>query len=134
MASIIARIGLFVKHRQDLLWRGLVVTLIGWSAYNLGLIQAQKGELPAQSRALIEVRDGAVSQTAETSGQGSGTAKKTTDRSDLRVVVSKSSSSKKYHHAWCSSGTRIKEENRVWFPTAQAARDAGYTLAGNCTE
>jgi len=110
-----------------------VVTLIGWSAYNLGLIQAQKGELPAQSRALLEVRDSAVSQTSETSGQG-GSVRSGVDRSDPRVVVSKSSGSKKYHHTWCSSGSRIKEENRVWFPDAQAARDAGYTLAGNCTE
>jgi hypothetical protein len=48
--------------------------------------------------------------------------------------VSKSSASKKYHHAWCSSGLRIKEENRVWFPTADDAIAAGYSLAGNCRE
>ena len=52
--------------------------------------------------------------------------------SDQRVVVSKSSSSGKYHHAWCSGASRIKPENQVWFDTATLAEAAGYSLAGNC--
>jgi methylphosphotriester-DNA--protein-cysteine methyltransferase len=33
---------------------------------------------------------------------------------------------------WCSSANRIKEENKVFFLTKEAAQAAGYTLAGNC--
>jgi len=124
--------GEFVKHRREYLWRLCILGLIGWSAYNIGLIRAQSGVQPAQTAPLIRTRESVVSQTAEYPGQGSTAIR--TDRSDPRVVVSKSSSSKKYHHAWCSSGQRIKEENRVWFPTAADAQAAGYSLAGNCTE
>lgn len=134
MKTIIARIGDFVKHQKDAIWRLFVLALIGWSAYNLGLIQAQKGVTPAQSSALLQVRTSVVSQSPTTSGQGSAQKSPSPSRSDPRVVVSKTSSSKKYHHAWCSSGDRIKEENRIWFPTAEAAQTAGYTLAGNCTQ
>lgn len=128
--SIIARIGDFVKRRQDTLWRIFVLLLIGWSSYNIGLIRSGRAPLEASSQGLVQTRASIVSQTP---GPGRGSAS-TIDKSDLRVVVSKSSSSKKYHHSWCSSGLRIKEENRVWFSTAAAAQAAGYTLAGNCSE
>lgn len=134
MNSIIARIGEFVKHHREHIWRAFVLLLIGWSAFNIGLLRARQGSQPAQMAPLLQVRDSAVSRTPETQGQGTQSTAPTPDHSDLRVVVSKGSSSKKYHHSWCSSGTRIKEANRLWFPTAQDAQAAGYTLAGNCTE
>ena len=53
---------------------------------------------------------------------------------DLRVVASKATGSKLYHHLWCSGAQRIKETNKLWFPTEVAAISAGYTLAGNCPD
>jgi hypothetical protein len=46
------------------------------------------------------------------------------------VVVSKNGS--KYHYPHCGSAKRIKEENKIMFPTPAAAEAAGYTLAANC--
>lgn len=46
------------------------------------------------------------------------------------VVGSKNGT--KYHHTWCSGVKSIKEENKVWFDSAEAAESAGYTKAGNC--
>jgi hypothetical protein len=43
-----------------------------------------------------------------------------------------SRSGTKYHLPWCSSAQRIKEENKIWFETKEAAEKAGYTPAGNC--
>lgn len=129
--TIIARIGEFVKRRQEALWRLLVLSLISWSTYNLGLLHAQRGGNPAQSSAILKVRDSIVSHTP-VPGQGSASGTQRPPHDDIRVVASKTSSSKKYHFSWCSSGQRIKEANRIWFPTAQDAQAAGYTLAGNC--
>lgn|GEM_PF-1501342 len=134
MKSIIARIGEFVKRHTDTFWRFFVLALISWSAYNLGLIHAKNGGIPAQNAALLQIRTSTVSQKPAPQGQGSADAVATPSRTDTRVVVSKTSSSKKYHYSWCGSGQRIKEANRLWFPTAQAAQTAGYSLAGNCTE
>ena len=127
MGDIIARIGEFVKRHREAGWQCLVLCLIGWSAYNIGTLRGQSAA-PGPAVPLLEARDSIVSQTPAP-GRGSGV-----DRSDTRVVVSKSSASKKYHYSWCSSALRIKEENRVWFPTAAAAQAAGYSLAGNCSE
>lgn len=38
----------------------------------------------------------------------------------------------KYHLPWCSGAQRIKEENKIYFETKEAAERAGYTPAGNC--
>ncbi len=62
------------------------------------------------------------------------TPKQNTAPVDNRVVVSKASSSKKYHHVWCASVSKIKEENKLWFNSSEEAEKAGYTLAGNCTK
>lgn len=136
---MIPRIGEWVKRHRGRLWTALCLALSAWSAYNLGLIHASRGARPLQDAAVFRVREGNVPQSGtrspERSGRGSeqGSTKPAVDRTDTRVVVSKSSSSKKYHHAWCPGAKQIKEANRIWFPSAQAAQAAGYALAGNCT-
>lgn len=46
------------------------------------------------------------------------------------VVASKSGA--KYFFPWCGGAKLIKEENKVWFASADAARAAGYEPAANC--
>lgn len=46
------------------------------------------------------------------------------------VVASKKGT--KYHLPWCSGAQSIKEENKIWFDSPEAARSAGYTPASNC--
>jgi len=38
----------------------------------------------------------------------------------------------KYHYPWCSGAQSIKEENKIWFSTAEEAQKAGYSPASNC--
>ena len=45
-------------------------------------------------------------------------------------VASKNGS--KYYLTNCSGANRIKEENKVWFETAEEAKDEGYGPAKNC--
>lgn len=134
MKDILAKSREFVNSHRNHIWGGVCLLLIGWSAYNVGILSAQKGAQPLQNTALFSVRDKAIPQ--ETSGtsspQNAIISEKNTSHSDPRVVVSKTSSSKKYHYSWCSGAKRIKPENQVWFPTADAAQTAGYTLASNC--
>ncbi|HVX90473.1 MAG TPA: hypothetical protein VHC20_02430 [Candidatus Paceibacterota bacterium] len=46
------------------------------------------------------------------------------------VVASKTGS--KYYLPWCGTVKLIKDENKVWFPTREAAEAAGYQPASNC--
>jgi hypothetical protein len=43
-----------------------------------------------------------------------------------------SRTSRKYHHVSCPSAKLIKEGNRVYFETKEAAVAAGFVKAGNC--
>lgn len=133
MKNSIAKIVDFVKRHRDRMWRGFVLVLIAWSGYNVGIISGRHGAVPAQEAALFQPRTAIVSQAPVITGQGTRSTN-SARTSDTRVVVSKSSTSKKYHHPWCLGANQIKESNRLWYPTADAARQAGYSLAGNCTE
>ncbi len=47
-----------------------------------------------------------------------------------KYVASKNSN--KYHLPTCPGALRIKEENKIWFDTKEAAEKAGLTPAANC--
>ena len=46
------------------------------------------------------------------------------------IVASRKGS--KYHFPWCSGALTMKESNKIWFKSVEAARAAGYAPAGNC--
>jgi hypothetical protein len=58
-----------------------------------------------------------ASPTAETGAAG-------------EVVASKNGT--KYYAPNCSGAARISEANKVWFVSAAAAENAGYSAASNC--
>lgn len=120
--EIVAKTRDFVNHHQRDLLLAVSLVLIAWSSYNLGKMQVAE-------RTPVTVTRAQAQDITGTNGTGQAGERPALDP---RVVVSKNSSSMKYHFSWCGSGKRIKEENRVWFETAADAEAAGYTLAGNC--
>ena len=128
---MVSETGDWVKRHRGHLWTAFCLALVGWSAYNMGVISGRSGTLPLQEVPLIQARAGIVSQTSAPVPTGNRGV--SPQHTDARVVVSKASSSKKYHFSWCPGAAKIKTENQVWFPTADAAQAAGYSLAGNCT-
>lgn len=124
---MLAKIAKLVKPHLSDLFFGVCVVLIAVISYNLGRIRAlEKTPLKlGQDAAIISALDDAP-------GTGEGSARAPKKNLDPRVVASKSSSSKKYHYTWCAGAKKIKEENKLWFDTADKAVAAGYSLAGNC--
>ena len=59
----------------------------------------------------------------------SGTSETTSTKTGA-LVGSKNGT--KYHYPWCNGATRIKEENKIWFASAEEAKKAGYNPAANC--
>ncbi len=118
-----------IKSRQHSIFLGLCLILISVISYNIGRINAlEKTPLKITNEANIYKASNAQSSQGITRDAIKSSPKPT----DLRVIVSKKSSSKKYHYLWCIGGKKIKEENKLWFNSAQEAEAAGYTLAGNC--
>lgn len=49
---------------------------------------------------------------------------------DYSVVASKNGT--RYYYPWCGGVQRIKEHNKIWFKTKEAAQAVGLTLAAGC--
>ena len=115
-----------IKTYQYLIFLVLCFGLISFISFNLGKINALE-------KSPIKVGEsGNLKADIYSSAQGGRKNQTETKKLDTRVVVSKTSTSKKYHYSWCASASKIKEENKLWFNSDKEAEAAGYTLAGNC--
>ena len=120
-------------ERQDI-FTVLLILLVGIASFGLGRLSAldttRHGNIevleplttPTNAQNSPETR--VMNASALSASVGSTTA------TQGKFVASKSGT--KYHYPWCSGAKRIKDENKVWFDTAEAARAAGYTPAANC--
>lgn len=108
---------------------GICIILIAIISFNLGKINALR-QTPIKISEGANIYKTLPNFPAKNLGGQAATSKP--QPTDLRVVVSKNSSSKKFHFSWCSGAKRIKPENQIWFNSAQEAESRGYSLAGNC--
>jgi hypothetical protein len=102
------------KGLLERLWLPLLVILVGVAAFGLGRLSAGEqggGGLRIYQEALPAATGAAAGE-------------------ERRFVASKSGS--RYYLPTCSGAKQIKEENKVWFGTKEAAEATGYTPAANC--
>lgn len=106
-----------------------LIVLIALLSFQLGRISKTAGQPIRIEKANInevfnnEKQATIGQETNQNRGEG---------RIDFRVVASKKSTSGKYHFLWCPGAKQIKEENKIFFNSEQAAISAGYVLALNC--
>jgi len=128
------KISNLIKSSQYHIFLALCIGLISFVSYNLGKIDAlKKSPLKIEQGLLgkVQGQDQKANIYSATADSQSSTV--SLKKLDTRVVVSKASTTRKYHHTWCASASKIKPENQVWFNTAAEAEAQGYTLAGNCS-
>lgn len=103
---------------DDTAYFGLLLVLVAVSAYGLGRFTPEGQTAPAATAGVVLVES--APSTPET----------TVVETENQLVGSKNGS--KYHYLWCPGASQIKEENKVYFDSIEAARAAGYTPAANC--
>lgn len=99
----------------------LIVILACSLSFGLGLLagkDTRAGELQIQELAQIDTLSTAQVSVEEPMAEGG------------QYVASRTG--KSYHLPWCSGAKQIKEENKVWFASKEAAEAAGYAPAKNC--
>ena len=128
--NILAKISNMVKNHQKDIFLGFCIVLISLIGFNLGRLNApNQTETKTTNQANINSIYPTKTVLNPTQNQVKVTPKQP---KDPRVVVSKTSTSKKYHFTWCPGAKKIKEANKLWFENESLAQKAGYTLAGNC--
>lgn len=136
ICDVRSRIARYVPRGKDTALSGMITAaLIGsWALGRLSVISEVAGSRLVIENVFDKATDSFICQASI--GQGGGGVSGNTGVPNTvlaapgAVVVS--SRGTKYHFAWCSGAKSIKEENKVWFESEQAALDAGYTKAGNC--
>lgn len=96
-----------------------VVILASTFSFGLGYLVGRDTAEPAQFT-LIQGQSGALSHDAQPA-QG---------KTGGKFVASKNGS--KYYLSQCAGAGRISDANKIWFESAAAAREAGYSPAANC--
>lgn len=100
----------------------LILIVIGLCAFGLGRLSALKEAGPRlviNGAPEVSSNAAAVGLVSQEEAQSGGV-----------LVASKSGS--KYYLPTCSGASRIKEENKVWFVSAEEAEASGYEPAANC--
>ncbi len=94
----------------------ILVILVGFGSFGLGRMSA----LDSTAQPISIIQPAAVASVGQVSGETPGG----------QVMASKSGT--KYHFPWCAGALQISEKNKIFFDSAESARSAGYTPAGNC--
>lgn len=124
-----------VKAYQYHLFLLLCLSLVSFIGFNLGKINAlQKSPLKVRESGSLKIKDTDLKADIYSATTKQQQTTENSKKLDTRVVVSKASASKKYHYSWCASASKIKEENKLWFNSAEEAESVGYALAGNCSK
>lgn len=111
-----------------------LIILISLLSFQLGRISKNVSQPIRMEKAGIQEIFNKENSNVKISNQGTEAGSRGVERIDFRVVVSKKSTSMKYHFLWCAGAKQIKEENKVYFNSEEEAISAGYTLAANCSK
>ncbi len=115
----------------------LILVLASSASFGLGVLAGREAGGPGQGSgfSITEVPLSgntdlaAAASAAADQGQAISPAPATIPAGG-QVVASKNGT--KYYLPWCGGVKAIKEENKVWFASAEEAKAKGYTPAANC--
>ena len=106
----------------------IIVILVGLGSFGLGRL-SKNSPNPGLK---IEYRDQSASGITTTEfNQNTPLIKKESINTTGKNFFA-SSRGTKYYPLGCSAGKTIKQENRIYFDTADEAEKAGYTLSTSC--
>lgn len=107
----------------------IVVSLVSFVLGRLSL--TEKSQAIQQKAQVVESQNKTLSVENPSSNNKTQVTQPTQSPETKGAYVA-SKNGTKYHLPWCGSAKRIKEENKIWFATKEAAEKAGYTPAANC--
>jgi hypothetical protein len=111
----------------------LIIILVGLGSFELGRLSKASSSTGVK----ISFHEGLESPAGQANALNGVTSIKTVSASPNQATNSgknffASSRGSKYYTVGCSAGKTIKQENRVYFTTSDAAEAAGYALSSSC--
>jgi hypothetical protein len=115
------------KCKSDQVFAVTLIILVGIGSFGLGRLSKIEQYKP---QIAIEGSEMPAPELTSKTANSNDPAMLLDSNQPGEVVASKSGS--KYHFPWCAGAKSIADKNKVWFNSAAAAREAGYTPASNC--
>lgn len=135
MLGMIQKIVEKIKTLPRIVWSDIfligIILLVSLASFGLGRLSVFYGDKEGVKILYPENQSGAVYESLGKSRTEGMAEEEVPLPSPLgQYVASKTGS--KYHFPWCSGAQSIKEENKIYFDSKEAAEKAGYTPAANC--
>jgi hypothetical protein len=115
---------LFIAHRDTLL--AIILFGVATASFVIGLKSAK--DIPSGPKIIFTKVD--IPQKIDNKIEGDAGEQSQEEVTDIFA----SRNGTKYYYAWCSSASRIKPYNRVYYSTKEEAIASGKTIASNCRE
>ncbi|MEK9148267.1 MAG: Ada metal-binding domain-containing protein [Patescibacteria group bacterium] len=128
LTDLLQKIKSFLKENQRDLYLASLVFLVSVASFGLGrlsVIWPEKEPIRIENQEL-----GIMNQESGSNISNPNSSSVIPNSTAGRFVASRNGSA--YHLPECPGAKQIKEENKIWFATAEEARAAGYKPAGNC--
>ena len=114
-----------------------IVALSSSASFGLGILEGRNGQGSQLSISELATTSapslpGSVYRAAAAAGAAADTALAAPAALPTGGQVVASKNGTKYYLPWCGGAKLIKDENKVWFSTKDAAEAAGYEPASNC--
>ncbi len=107
----------------------IIVILVGLGSFELGRLSKENGS----SGIKIEYSDQSLMRAGNQPASVISAAEYNSNRNSAGKNFFASSRGSKYYTISCSAGKTIKQENRLYFATAEEAERAGYTASSSCS-
>ena len=133
LSELFQKVKQWLKDSKNDLFLAAVIFLTGIASFGLGRLSViWPDKMPIT---FTESKPSSVSKPAEAQHDAGpvDTAKAAVlgaFKAEGKYVASKSGTA--YHYPWCAGAQKIKESNRMWFDTKEAAEAKGYKPAANC--
>lgn len=123
----------WLEINQKDLYLAVLIVLISIISFGLGRLSAIRPEKQPITIEKLEARIMNQEKDYQTNNTNNSSPRDSSfmiHDSKGKYVASKNGTA--YHYPWCPGALKIKEENKIWFETKEAAESRGYKPAGNC--
>src|SRR3989338_8575719 len=125
----VTKVNSWISENKSDLYIAALIFLVGLASFGLGRLSVL---WPKKEPIEITIPDARSTIYEETRGDSSSVSQTAAIVPSVQGKYVASKNGTAYHFPWCPGALRIKEENKIWFETKEAAEKAGYKPAGNC--
>lgn len=127
LAETVEKVKVWFNEKQNDLSIAAIIFLIGMASFGLGKLYFL---WPTKTPLVVRNDSGELENPVHAQVTSSAEEVPTNALLPGKFVASKNGTL--YHFPWCPGAQKISDKNKIWFQTADEAKNKGYKPAANC--